>query len=148
MLAWENRALFERAERLIRVGASLAGEHRHHVLLETILVESKSLANADGGTLYLKTEDETLKFEIIRNDSLGIAKGGTSGEAIDFPSLPLYDPKTGNPNHANVATHAAIEGTTIAIEDAYQTEDFDFSGTRRFDARTRLSNPLHACCPT
>lgn len=33
--------------------------------LEAILLAAKSLANADGGTLYRVTDDNRLKFEIL-----------------------------------------------------------------------------------
>lgn len=34
--------------------------------LEAILLAAKNLTNADGGTLYRVTEDNHLKFEILR----------------------------------------------------------------------------------
>ena len=74
--------------------------------METILLEAKSLSNADGGTLYIRTPDNRLKFEIMRTDSLNIAMGGTTGKDINFPPLNLFDPETGEENHKNVASAA------------------------------------------
>lgn len=125
-----------RFERLIQIGIALSAERNHDRLMERILLEAKSLCNADGGTLYLKTEDNRLSFAIMRTDSLGIAMGGTTGKAIPFPPLDLFDPATGAPNHQNIATHAALTGTSIEIPDAYTAVDFDFSGTKKFDAGT------------
>ena len=119
--------------RLIELGIALSAEHDHARLLERILVGAKEMANADGGTLYL-TEGEGLAFAIMRNDSLDIAKGGTTGEEITFPPLPLY--RDGAPNHNNVATHVALSGETVNVPDAYEAEGFDFSGTRKFDQGT------------
>ncbi len=76
---------------------------------------------------------EMLRFAILRNDTLGIAMGGSSGKEITLPRLALYDPETGEPNRKNVASYAALTGTTVNIADAYDAEGFDFSGTRRFD---------------
>jgi len=76
---------------------------------------------------------ETLRFAILRNDTLGIAMGGSSGKNITLPELLLYDPETGDPNRKNVASFAALTGNTVNIADAYNAEGFDFSGTRRFD---------------
>ena len=76
---------------------------------------------------------EMLRFAILRNDTLGIAMGGSSGKDITLPRLPLYDPETGEPNRKNVASFAALTGDTVNIADAYNAEGFDFSGTRRFD---------------
>ncbi|MEW6304935.1 MAG: response regulator [Verrucomicrobiota bacterium] len=121
---------------VIPIGISLMKEPDFNRLLEKILMEAKNLCQADGGTLYLMTERQTLKFAMLRNDSLNIAMGGTTGKPIPFPELPLHDPKTGDPNHHYVATHVALTGKSINIADAYQADGFDFSGTKEFDART------------
>lgn len=123
--------------RLITLGIALSAERDHNRLTETILIEAKNLTGADGGTLYLMSDDRThLSFHIIRNDTLKIAMGGTTGAAIPFPALALHDPNTGAPNHHNVATYVALTGKGIVIQDAYTEQGFDFSGTRRFDAGT------------
>ena len=122
--------------RFIEIGIALSAEREHDRLMERILLEAKDLCNADGGTLYLVVEDEGLKFEIMRTDSLHIALGGTTGKEITFPPVRLYDPETGEPNHKNVATHVALSGDSINIPDAYKAKDFDFSGTKKFDKGT------------
>ncbi len=122
----------QRLQRLTQIGISLSTEKNHERLLETILLEAKDITRADGGTVYLRTEDDHLQFAIMRTDSLGIALGGTTGKPITLPRIPLYD-SAGNPNHHNVATHAALEGRTFNIPDAYHAEGFDFSGTKKFD---------------
>ncbi len=120
-------------QRLIEIGIALSAERDHNRLLETILVEAMNLCNADGGSLYLKTAEDTLKFEIMRTDSIGIAMGGTTGREIPFPPLRMHDEESGEANHKNVATHVALTGETVNIPDAYEAEGFDFSGTRKFD---------------
>ena len=120
-------------KRLIEIGIALSAERDHNRLLETILVEAMDLCNADGGSLYLRTADDTLRFEIMRTDSLGIAMGGTTGREIPFPPLRMHDETTGEENHKNIATHVALSGETVNIPDAYEAEGFDFSGTRKFD---------------
>jgi HD-GYP domain-containing protein (c-di-GMP phosphodiesterase class II) len=121
--------------RLIEIGIALSAERNHARLMEIILLEAKRLCNADGGTLYLVTDDNKLKFELMHTDSLGIAMGGTTGKEIPFPPLPLFD-ASGQPNHKNVAAHVALTGKTVNIPDAYVAEGFDFSGTKKFDAGT------------
>lgn len=124
-------------QRLIEVGIALSAERNHDRLTEQILMEAKAFTNADGGTLYLVDEDERkLNFKILRNDTLKTAMGGTTGINIPFPGLPMYNPETGEPNHNNVATHVALTGLSINIEDAYTAQGFDFSGTKKFDAGT------------
>jgi hypothetical protein len=121
---------------VIPIGVSLLGAKDFPRMLETILVEAKTLCRADGGTIYLRTEDDRLQFAIVRNDSIGIAFGGTAGAAIPFAPLPLVDAGTGAPNLANVATYVALTATTVNIPDAYTAEGFEFSGTVAFDRET------------
>ncbi len=128
--------LFRRLEQLNEIGAALSSERDIARLLEKILLAAKAITHADGGSLYRVSEDrQSLRFEIVHNDTLGIALGGTSGNPIDFPELPLHD-TNGEPNTAMVAAYAVIHGRTVNIADAYSAVGFDFSGTRSFDART------------
>ncbi len=128
--------LLRRLEQLNQIGVSLSKERDITRLLESILLAAKTITNADGGTLYRMDEQgEVLRFEILRTDSLHIAMGGTSGNPISFPNLPLRDAE-GVPNDSLVAAYAAIHLQTVNIADAYSEPNFDFSGTRRFDERT------------
>ena len=126
----------DRFMRLIEIGIALSAERDHNRLMERILLEAKDLCHADGGTLYLRTPENRLKFEIMRTDSLKIAMGGTTGKEIPFPPLNMYDPETGEPNDKNVASHAAVSGESVNVPDAYEAVDFDFSGTKKFDEGT------------
>lgn len=126
-------------ERLIDIGLALSAERNHARLTERILLEAVDITKADGGTLYLcqgEGVDQTLKFVILRNGTLKTAMGGTTGIEIKFPPLQLYNAETKQPNHNNVATHVALTGKAINIEDAYTAEGFDFSGTKKFDQGT------------
>ena len=128
--------LLKRLEQLNTIGASLSKERDITHLLERILLAAKTITNADGGTLYRMMEDgKTLRFEILRTDSLNISMGGSSGVAISFPDLPLCD-VAGAPNDSLVAAYAAIHRRTVNIADAYTEPKFDFSGTRLFDERS------------
>ena len=124
-----------RFELLYRIGIALSAERDRDRLVETILLEAKKLCNADGGTLYLVTDDDHLRFAIMRSDSLGIERGGTTGETIDLPPIPIRD-GSGAPNHKNVATYCASCKKSVNIPDAYSARDFDFSGTKKFDQST------------
>ena len=128
--------LFRRLEQLNAIGAALSKERDINRLLESILIAAKTITQADGGTLYRMTEDgQALRFEILRTDSLHIAMGGTTGNAINFPNLPLTNAR-GESNDTMVAAYAAIHDKTVNIADAYTEAGFDFSGTRSFDERT------------
>ena len=126
----------ELMRRLVKVGIALSAERDHERLVEQILLEAKSICNADGGTLYLREDDhERLRFAIMRSDSLDVALGGTTGNEIPYPPLELYEAASGRPNLRNVATYVAHGGFTVNIRDAYEAENFDFSGTQAFDER-------------
>ena len=125
--------LLDRIDRLNEIGIALSAENDTPKLLELIMMGAKSLTHADGGSLYFLNDGE-LSFEIISNDSLDIQMGGTSGNEITFPAIPLS--VDGKDNHANVVTHCVLSGETINIADAYNEDGFDFSGTRAFDEKT------------
>ena len=129
-----NGDLLRRLEELNAIGVALSSERDINRLLETILIASKRITNADAGTLYLM-EKEALKFEIMRTDSLGIAMGGTTGKPIPFPPIQLHD-ENGKPNKSMVVAYVALNETTVNIADAYEAEGFDFSGTKKFDEST------------
>ena len=127
--------LLQRLDQLVEIGVALSSERDINKLLESILVAAKSITNADGGTLYRMQEGRELKFEIVRNDSLGIAMGGTSTVPIPFPPVQLFD-EQGRPVHSMVAAYAVHHDCAVNIADAYTEEGFDFSGTKQFDEKT------------
>ena len=125
----------ELIRKLSTVGIALSAEKDNARLMELILSSAKEVTNADGGTLYTRTEDDKLTFEIMLTESLGIHMGGTSGELITLPPVRLFG-DDGQPNDKMVAARAAVTGETVNVPDAYDSEEFDFSGTRDFDKRT------------
>lgn len=131
----ESVNIIKLVEQLNQIGIALSSEKDTTKLLENILLSAKDISNADGGTLYMLTEEKKLKFEIIRTDSLKFSMGGTSGVDIPFPAIPLYDEK-GNPNDKMVVTSAVLKQEIINIPDAYQADNYDFSGTKKFDENT------------
>lgn len=124
-----------RIQELVKIGMALSGEKKLDRLLEMIISEARRFTNADGGTLYIKSEaEEILEFMIIQNDSLNVKMGG-SGQDISWPSVPLFT-TAGVENHRNVSAHCALTGKPIKISDVYNTQGYDFQGTKEFDATT------------
>ena len=117
------------------IGLALSKEKDMDKLLEMILLEAKRISNADGGTLYMMTDDQRLKFSIMITDSLNIHMGGTSGKEIPFYPVKLYM-DDGQPNKTMIAANAGLTGDTINIPDAYKAKGFDFAGTKAFDEKT------------
>ena len=126
--------VLKRLETLNAIGAELSSERDLVSLLERILKAAQDFADADGATLY-RVKDDTLVFEVLRNDSLGSFMGGKHGEPIGIRPIPLYG-ADGSGNHAMVVAHCALTGKTVNIDDAYTAEGYDFSGTRKFDEKS------------
>lgn len=125
----------EKIKMLNKIGTALSVKSELNSLLDMIVTEAKNLTDADGGTLYiLNTNNRELDFTVIQTNSLGIHAGG-SHEKIDWPSVPLFL-ENGEKNRHMVAAVCALEDRVINIADVYDTENFDFEGTKRFDKST------------
>ena len=109
------------------IGRALSGVHDLNALLEMIVDQARSFTNADAGTLYI-VEDNTLRFQIVQNDSLKICMGGKTGETIPFPPVELKE--------SNVSAFVALKGKSVNIPDVYDTNLFDFTGPKKFDQST------------
>ena len=122
----ESEKISKQLTNFISIGIALSAEKNHNRLMEMIITEAIRITNSDAGTLYL-LDDNSLKMKIIHNRSMNFFKGG-KGEDIDLPAVPL--------NPAYVSSYVAIEGKTVSFDDVYQMDDFDFSGTRKYDSMT------------
>ncbi|PCJ60513.1 MAG: hypothetical protein COA79_08035 [Planctomycetota bacterium] len=145
-IALENQIVLKEQKDLL---VSLSSEPNTACLIERILKESQKVTNADGGTLYLiKKIDgvKKLEFAIMKNNSLGISKGGAGGEKITIPAIPLYD-ESGNPNHHNIATYTALTKEMVNVKDAYHYGSFDFSGVRKFDKSNNYNSKSFLTVP-
>lgn len=118
--------VLEQIKDLLDVSIALSAEKDYNQTLEMILSEARKITNADAGTLYLR-EDEYLKFKISHNDTLGTYQGG-AGEEVDLPKVKISED--------TVSGYTAINKETINIADVYQTEEFDFSGPKKYDKLT------------
>lgn len=125
--------LLSHLKALNQIGVALSAEKNGTCLQEMILKEAKRIADADGGTLYIRDKNQ-LKFEIMLNDTLNIHEGGTSGVSVKLQPLQMYK-NNGEPNLDKVAVCAAIHGQTINIPDAYTNTEFEFLGPQAFDKK-------------
>jgi HD-GYP domain-containing protein (c-di-GMP phosphodiesterase class II) len=122
-------------KRLTRIGTALSAERNIERLFEMIIEEARKFTNADGGTLYIMSDDNSeLQFAIVQTETLQIRMGGTGGK-ITWRPVGLYNSDT-TPNHGNVSAYVALTGKIVNIPDVYDSEGFDFKGTRSFDAQT------------
>ena len=112
---------------ILKVGIQLTVEKDGNKLLNTIVEKGMQITNCDASTLYLY-EDDVLKFRIMRTISQNVCRG-LNGEPInDIPPVPFRE--------ENVCAYTAIHRKVVNIEDVYHSEEFDFSGPKRYDAMT------------
>lgn len=119
-------------ETLNQVGIALSSEDDRQLLLQKILTGAMTLTHADGGTLYLADKDK-LSFAMIANKTLNISPSLTIDKKMPLKSVPLFT--NDKPNMSNVASYCFHKQQTINIKDAYQTDEFDFSGMRAVDEK-------------
>ncbi len=134
-----------RLERLVDLGIAMAAERESAKLMDMILMGAKELSNADGGTLYIRDGD-ALRFQIIRNDTLGVRMGGEGEPLPSLPPVVLFD-ADGAANHRNVVSHSVHQQATVNIADAYDEGRFDFAGTKVFDQRNNYHSTSFLTVP-
>jgi HD-GYP domain-containing protein (c-di-GMP phosphodiesterase class II) len=123
-LKQRTRALSEAEQKLaslVENGILLSRERDRQKLLRHILFGGRELIHCDSATMYLKTEQGTLKFVLRTMDG-----------ALPSFELPLIDKATGKPNDKYVSVHVALHNESVVIDDVYSEQRFDLSGTRRF----------------
>ncbi len=109
---------------MTEISIAISGEKDFQNLLRSIIIHSRTLTNADAGTLYLK-EGDRLAFQIFQNDTLGVDLGSRTGKEISSPPVEICE--------SNVSGFAALKRTTVNVPDVYHSELFDFSGPKRYD---------------
>lgn len=124
-LEHEVKARTAKLDMLIDTGIKMSMVHDRTQLLESILREGQKFLHCDAATMYLVTENKSLRFALRTRD-----------DSIPLIEIPLIDEQTGLPNEKYVATYVAIHNTPILIDDVYQETRFDLSGTRRFDVES------------
>ena len=131
---------------LLQIGASLSSEKDIDQLLENILQSAMEMTHADGGSVYRITEEKTLKFEILHTKSKGAHLGGKSPIPANLPPLALYK-EDGSPELSRVVCYAVHKDQTINIADAYDSTEFDFSGTKKFDSANQYRSQSFLTIP-
>lgn len=112
---------------ILNIGIALSTEKNQNHLLTSILENGMRITNCDASTLYLY-EDNKLLFKIMKTISMGVSRG-VDGELIDdIPPVPMKE--------ENVCAYTAIHREVVNIPDVYNSDRFDFSGPRQYDAIT------------
>lgn len=119
---------------VIPIGIELTREQNFSRLLEKILMGGKMLCNADGATLYLRTDSNTLEHVIVANESLGIMLTLSDDKPARFAPIRLYTDDGAPADGRFAAAYATLHGKPVNVEDG---DDLDrFPGTKAFDLQT------------
>ena len=114
--------------KLFEIILAFNSETSYFGLLEAILSKLMELTSADAGTLYM-VDNNLLRFKIMRNITLGTYQ--SAYEEINLPPI-LLDEK----NIENVSAYCAIKNELISIDDVYYSDQFNFSGPKKYDQIT------------
>ncbi|MDA8137493.1 MAG: cache domain-containing protein [Desulfobacteraceae bacterium] len=127
----------KKLEILVDSGIALSAEKDMDRLLHTIFDAARTLANADGGTLYIRDSEDRLRFEIMQTASQEMVRGHELAEKANedrtAASIPIFDPDTGAENHAQVESHVALTGETIIISPTEEDGRFQLSSICKID---------------
>lgn len=114
----------DRLQQVLDIGIALTAEKDPDKLFDCIMNTAMDLTGSDAGTLYV-VMDGMLHFRIMKTRSKGIDKG-KAGEPIDLPPVPM--------KKENLCAYAALTKQSLNIEDVYESNLFDFSGPKKYDA--------------
>ena len=122
----------EQIEYLTNVSLALSSERDLERFFELILEGASNLTSADGATLYMLSADkQNLEFRIVFNRSLNIRYGGRFGE-VPWKHIRLHD-DYGKPDLTHMVSYVYHKGESSAFEDVYKQDQFDKTGTMRYD---------------
>lgn len=110
-------------DKILEIGVLLSSERDLNRLLEKILSSVMELTRCNAGTLYL-LDGDSLRFKIMRNDTLGKYEGG-DGRDPNLPPVPL--------DREHVCSLALLENRTIVVDDVKNCREYDFSGHLKYD---------------
>ncbi len=114
-------------ERILNIGIDLCTQKDPNRLLESILENGMKITHCDASTLYLY-ENNQLVFKIMKTLSMGISRGADGESIEDIPPVPMKE--------GNVCAYTAIHREIVNIPDVYDSDRFDFSGPKKYDALT------------
>ena len=131
---------------LIHIGESLSAKNSLVNIFTLILNEAMDYANADGGTIYIVSNDKKfLDFKLTYNKSLNLKMGNVDAP-ITWPSIPLYL-KTGLANMSYMVSYVYHTKDSKTFDDVYEQKLFDNAGTQKFDTRNKYRSESMAAIP-
>jgi HD-GYP domain-containing protein (c-di-GMP phosphodiesterase class II) len=119
------RARTAKLDTLIENGLLMSATRDIDKLFHHALFEGKRLLHCDAATLFLLTKRNTLQFAMRTLD-----------DALPAVEIPLHDPHTGKLNDNYMSVYAAVHRKSVRVDDVYQEQRFDVTGTKAFDLQT------------
>jgi len=133
-------------KQLIHIGESLSAKNSLVNIFILILDEAMDYANADGGTIYVISNDKKhLDFKLTYNKSLGL-KMGNVDSPVTWPSISLFN-KDDSPNMNYMVSYVYHTKESKTFEDVYEQDLFDNSGTQKYDKRNKYRSKSMAAIP-
>lgn len=121
------RLEYEDFKKILNIGINLSTGRDRNQILASILESGMEVTNCDASTLYLYENDQ-LTFKIMKTLSLGISRGVNGEPITDMPPVAMKE--------ENVCAYTAIHREIVNIPDVYDSDRFDFSGPKQYDALT------------
>ncbi|HOP63131.1 MAG TPA: HD domain-containing protein [Spirochaetota bacterium] len=116
----------EKLKEIIQLGSEINTVQDLDILLEKILFETRKIAGADAGTIYIKNRD-SLVFTHAQNDTLSSRL--PKGKKLIYSSFSL--PIT----QKSLSGYAALTGETVVEQDVYAIEGRPYGFDRSFDEK-------------
>jgi HD-GYP domain-containing protein (c-di-GMP phosphodiesterase class II) len=110
---------------LIENGLLMSLTRERSTLIRHTLFEGQRLLHCDCASMYLVTDQKTLRFVMRTRD-----------DVLSANEIAMYDAVSGAPDDHHVSTWCATREQSVLIDDIYQETRFDLSGTRHFDAHS------------
>ena len=110
--------------RFVNLSILLAAQVDSEKLFEVILQEAMIIGNCDGGTIYSLEKDNRLHFRHMVTKSKGISMNPKTGASNVEPIIM---------NKSYTCAYAAMERQRLNIDDIATSDEFDFSGAKKYD---------------
>lgn len=136
----------KRLKDFAEISLSLSAEKDRTRLLEKIISAAMDLTHSDGGTIYERLDDDTLRVAVIINRSLQIRHVNDIDSSSSFACIPLFK-ENGEKNSQHLAAVTVNEKQLINISDRASETRFDFSGVDNFDQKMAYTTKSILCVP-
>jgi transcriptional regulator with GAF, ATPase, and Fis domain len=110
-------------------------------LLHKILNYAKTVTHCEAGTIYLKDDENYLRFKIFQNDTFSYEKIYEFQEPLKNMKLKIEQ----NSDALSVATF--LQSKIISVDDIYKDSKYNFSASKNFDKKHNYTTKSLLCVP-